>query len=191
MRAAIVATCLMVLLAGCARTERIVAVRGILHNVPGAQHGGKQDESLESNRRRSGNSSQASPDGQQLVIEHEDGTVTLVSNSPRHVVRHLWRGLLENDLDDFYQQILSEHTKMEYLERDRDPREAIDFLLKHREELVKFLSRMPLGELTPGLYLQKVSPDVYRLKLAPSSDLKFRYADFIWEGRSCRLVVIR
>ncbi len=176
---------------GCTWEERIVDVRGILHDVPGAQHGGAQEEDGGSTRRAGRGRSAAGPmDGQQLVIEHEDGTVTLVSDSPRHVVRHLWRGLLENDLEAFYEQLLSDRTKMEYLDRGREPEEAIDFLLKHREELVKFLSRMPMGELTPGLYLRKVSPDVYRLKLPPSSDLEFRYADFTWEGRTCRLVVI-
>lgn len=185
-------------MASCEPESRVVAVRGMLHGLPGATS--PLDAEAE---RNAAESRDPPPDAAPLELgkdgrpknplrtEHEDGTVTLVSQSPRHVIIHLRETLLSDETDLLFEQVLSERTKQAYRDRGLDPHEAVTFLVAHKADVLRLLNKMPQGELTPGLFLKPVGDNVYRLEVPPSDGrMAFRKMDFLWEWGVCRLVLI-
>src|SRR5262249_17816711 len=127
-----------------------------------------------------------------LRAEDKDGKITLTLQSPRHVIIHLRETLMSGESELLYEQVLSDRTKQEYRKRGLDPKTAVDFLMENKVEIMRMLNKMPMGELTPGLFLKPVGGDVYRLQLQPSSERqRFTSIDFLWEWGICRLVVIQ
>ncbi len=198
---AVVLFCALFVSAGCEMEERVVSARGGLINMPGAQSGIKNE--IEANRRGTAQRSASSEELQPLVDEegrpidplrtqNEDGTVTLISKAPRHVVHHVRRTLIDGELDLLYEQVLSERTKSDYIRARRDPREAIDFMVENKKDILKFLARIRMGELSAGAFLQPRAGGVYTIsaKVAPGQ-LRFTRLDVAWEHGQCRLVLIR
>ncbi|MEC9374068.1 MAG: hypothetical protein VYC34_09495 [Planctomycetota bacterium] len=190
-------------LAACQPKERTVAVRGMLSGLPGA------DKDLSRSSQSPGASESlrdiaptAPPPtdnaGQPLDkprnplrVENEDGTIELLSFAPRHIVANLRETLLNEEYDLIYEQIISDRTKNEYIERGLDPLEARDFFQKRRRDILQFLARMPMGELTPGLFMRHIGGQVYRLELPNRANTRFIRLDFTWEHGVCKLVVIQ
>jgi hypothetical protein len=190
----------LALLQGCAPEERIVSIRGIGHNSPGAQAGWKKE--LEASEPQGPDlkpvetlavpevDAEGKPKNP-LRAEDEEGHITLVLRSPRDVVIHLRDTLLADERDLLFEQVLSDHAKAQYELRGLDPRQAVDFLFKNKRDVLRLLSRAPMGEQTPGLFLRKVGGGVYRLEVAPNDrTLKLRKLDFVWESGKCRLALI-
>jgi hypothetical protein len=125
----------------------------------------------------------------QIVIENEDGSVTLISRSGSHLMRHIQRTLYENERDLFTEQVLSEITKQEFRERGRDPAEAFDALKETEREIGELFSRMPLGEHTPQVIMDKVGRSMFRVKVTGVgvNDLHWRGFDMVLEEGNWKL----
>lgn len=187
---------------GCATEERIVSIRGIGHNSPGAQAGWKREAAVRANASDGPDLKpveaiavpEMDEDGRPknpLRTEGEDGTVTLVLRSPRDVVIHLRDTLLADEQDLLFEQVISDHAKEAYRGKGLDPRQAVEFLVQNKREVLRLLARAPMGEQTPGLFLRKMGGGVYRLDVAPGDrTLKLQRLDFVWEAGKCRLALI-
>ncbi|TVQ31070.1 MAG: hypothetical protein EA376_10820 [Phycisphaeraceae bacterium] len=197
----------VVALAGCQEESRIVGMRGILHNTPGAESGLRDDgvgdirsERLDHGSRSGGGGDVAARPAYDekgrpinpLRKELEDGSIRLICDSPRHLVTHLRQTLMAEERELIAEQLISLATREEYIRQGRDPDEAVEFLFQHRREVLRLLARMPMGELTPGMWMKPVGGGAYRLEVQTgASELRFRSLDVIWERGQCRLAMIR
>ena len=125
-----------------------------------------------------------------LRVEDADGNIRLVSRSPRHVVIHLRQAVLEDDYELFYEQLVADIAKTDYQRAGMDPYESVERIREDREHVLKLLQRMPMGEFTPGLYLQPRGRGVYRLEVEDHR-LRLRKLDIIWESGVCKFVIVK
>ncbi len=182
------------MLAACASEDRIVSTSGPLRSLPGAQTA----ENAPAHKRPTPSGlAQAQTQKEDLAlkpgslrVEDQDGNIRLISRSPRHVVIHLRQAVLEDDYELFFDQLLSNLAKAEYRRAGRDPYESIDQLRENREDVLKLLQRMPMGEFTPGMYLRPRGRGVYRLEVEDHR-LKLRKLDTIWESGVCKFVIVK
>ncbi|GIK19956.1 MAG: hypothetical protein DYG93_11905 [Leptolyngbya sp. PLA2] len=123
-------------------------------------------------------------EGGSIVVEHSDGSKTLVSRSAAHLVAHIQRALVEDEEELFLSQVLSELTVRECRENGVEPAEAFRYLRQHRDEVLKTLARMQAGERSPYVVVQKLDDRVYRVLLTglAARGLRWRGFDMILEG---------
>ena len=191
-------------LTGCEMERRVISVRGGLAGIEGAQgqdlaeSGGASPvrsdafARIVAKQRQQAAANNPSLAPRSVRINHDDGSVTLILSSPRHVVLHLRQTLIQSEPELLYEQILSEQAKREYRQSGLDPHEAVKFLFEHRRDVLKMLQRMPQGELSPGMFLTKIGPNAYRMEIrgASAQGLMFRRLDVIWERGVCKLLSI-
>lgn len=172
-------------LGGCQPEEKVVRYRPILASIPGAQFntppvgdplGGRSIDPAET-------------DTDSLVIELPDGEKKLVMKTGRQLMAHIINTIDADERELFVEQVLSEITKREYLERGLDPRDAFDVFKKRRVDIMKLFNLMPMGEYTPGVYMKGVGGGVQRLKVSgPSAmDLRWNFMDMNYENGGWRL----
>ncbi len=121
-----------------------------------------------------------------------DGTITLVLRSPSDVMYHVSQTLRNKEYDLLLEQVLSERLKTEYRKRMREPREAVDFLVGHEREIMALIAALPMGENTPGVLMEDIGPNAFRLR-APESmrpDLRLTCFDVVIEKGVFRLLMI-
>jgi hypothetical protein len=173
-----------VVLGACAAEEREIGYKPFLHGLPGAHTAAPASEDVRAPR------APVAEVATRIVVEHEDGSVTLISRSPRHLTAHIQRTLVRDQRELFVEQVLSERTKREYLDRGRDPSEAFDALKLRQSDVLALFARMPFGEQSPNAFLTKVEEKVFRLKLtgAAGRDLRWTSVDMIVEGGQWRLL---
>ncbi len=123
----------------------------------------------------------------------EDGSVTLISRSPSHVMYHLTQTLRNKEYDLLLDQVISDATKSEYRKRAADPMDAVRYLTSNEREIQSLFAAMPLGDQTPGVLFETIGPNQFRLAppAAISHELKFKHFDVIIERREFRLLMIR
>lgn len=128
-----------------------------------------------------------------LRRENDDGTVTLISRSPSHVMYHLTQTLRNKEYDLLLDQVISDATKVEYRKRAADPMDAVRYLASRQTDIQALFATMPMGDQTPGVNFQTIGPNQFRLSppVAISSELRFRQFDVIIERREFRLLMIR
>lgn len=95
------------------------------------------------------------------VIEHEDGTVTLLTPTPAHVIAHTRKCLYDLNYDLLLEQIIAGETKDTYEARGKDPGECADWFSENLRDVMMLLARMSGGMSSPnvastysGKYLQ-------------------------------------
>ncbi len=174
---------LLLTLSGCTY-EKIVSQSGLLVGLQGAE------SQIPAKRR-----GKAAPDvlrtpDQGIRIENEeDGTVTLYAKSVRQLMIHITTTLDKDEKDLFVQQVLSQRTKDEFHERGLDPGLAFDELKKHERDIGRLFYFMQMGEYTPGLFLQTISRNTFRLKLPRTTheSLYWIGLDVVFEQGNYRL----
>lgn len=190
---------------GCETEERVVSSRGsLLGGQPGAVGGREgQGARLSAERREAAAAQYANnPMGYKVPDEYDPLTLRysvqgegerIVSRNPRELFFHLRRALIDGDREMLLGQILSAETIATYQELGRDPGEAADFLLSHREQMVRTLQVFPMGEMTPGFYPKPIGRNSFRLEAPPgfaTPPLRFRRVDYVYERDACRLLLI-
>ncbi|MBX3365963.1 MAG: hypothetical protein KF912_01440 [Phycisphaeraceae bacterium] len=170
---------------GCETEEKIVRYRPILAAVPGAQSNTAPVGDPFEGRRVD----PSATDAKSLVVELPDGEKVLVMKTGRQLMAHIINTIDANERDLFVEQVLSEATKKEFLERAIDPGEAFDLLKKRRMDIMKLFNLMPMGEYTPGVYMKGVGGGVQRLRVVgPSAtDLRWNFMDMNYERGGWRL----
>ncbi len=172
----IAATCIA---AGC-RYERVVSYNPPLASLPGAV--------TQTPPVRPGQQPGATGSAE-IVIEHEDGSIELISRNALQLLTHVRRLIgaqgkeIPEARDLFVEQILSEKTKQEFIDRGFDPAEAYLELRRRERDVLKLLSRMPMGEFTPGLFLKPLERNAFRLAAPPrtSEGLNWTFVDVVVE----------
>lgn len=129
--------------------------------------------------------------GVDMRVQNPDGTITLNCFLPEHLVLHLRNCLAMAEADLILEQLLSEATKEEYAAQNRDPREAVDWLLTNQRDVILLLNRMTGGLSSPDVSWQSMG-NGYRLILAPHLQRTFRFTklDVVRESGQFRLLLI-
>lgn len=178
-------------LGGCAQTQVVNYRPALLGSLPNAQTG--TPVNMDTGRPRPGSGDgiddQGLFDPDQLRRTHEDGSVTLTARRPYHLMVHVYFTLINNEPELFTEQVLSNLTREEFQARGRDPSEAFEMLQERQRDVLRLFAAMPQGELTPGVLMEKVGPDVYRLEAVGSDArrLPWRYMDVTMERGHWRL----
>lgn len=209
--------CAAIVFAGCAAEPRIVSERSLLTGVPGAVNGG--DAAATSAPNTSGSSAYSddwertlrafqTPDlspagrmpvssdaaaGARLRTELPGGRVVLTSRSPADLMFHLMTTLRNKEHDLLLDQVISERTKQEYRRRGRDEREAVEFLAANEKDVAALLWAFPMGERTPGVIMENVGRNAFRLRapVVMRGELRFTTLDVVIEHGQFRLLMIR
>jgi len=113
----------------------------------------------------------------------------LTARTARHVMIHIYHTLTDDDEALFLDQVLSTRTKDEYYDRGMEPRDAFVLLKENFAEVKKLFDAMPMGEFTPGMYLEPVGPNILRLEVhgRAAQGLSWTGFDIIREGADYRL----
>jgi len=124
----------------------------------------------------------------QLVIRHPDGTVTLNSFLPMHLINHLQNYLAQERYDIIDEQLVAESAKTAYLSRGRSSDEILEFLEESRVPILQLLARMPYGINSPSVtYNQAGSRIILRLYGGAAQDLKYTTLEVNRESGQFRL----
>ncbi len=115
--------------------------------------------------------------GGKIRTEDEDGNVTLYAKSIKHLMNHIIYALENNEREIFTEQILSQITKDEFAARGMDPGIAFDELVKRRRDIYRMFNYMPMGESTPGLYIQPIGENIFRLAVSRAG-----HKELLWIG---------
>lgn len=128
-----------------------------------------------------------------LRLRYPDGRLELVSASPGHVMYHLSQTLENREYDLLLQQVLSERTKRAYATEGRSPMEAVQWLASRKKQLDSLFSAMPMGDQTPGMLLQSLGDNAFRLSVSRASfpDLKLHDFDVVIEQGKFRLLRVQ
>jgi len=180
---AITALSLLVLTPGGCTYERIISRSSLLSGLEGAESKIPEKQST----RTIPEFLQTPTEG--IRVTHDDGSITLYSKSIRQLMTHITTTLQNSEPELFVEQVLSKATKDEFYERGLDPMLGFDELSQHQEDIYSLFYYMPMGEYTPGLYLESVGRNVFRLKLARSYDQSLYWTgiDAIFEDGNYRL----
>lgn len=189
-------------LAGCETETRVISTRGsLLMGQPGAEGGvfaerpldAKGPTAAERMNNPMGYRTPGDMDPATLRVKDARGKEFIVSRNPRELFFHLRRALVDKDSDLLLEQILSRETIATYQELGRDPREAADFIVEHREEINRLLQFFPMADMTPGFFPKNIGRNQFRLEAPPgfaNPPLKFRTIDYMYERDACRLLLI-
>ncbi|MEM8835899.1 MAG: hypothetical protein AAGD00_08765 [Planctomycetota bacterium] len=179
---------------GCTET-RIVERRGInigaLSDGSGAQPQNTFEGILGSYAPDDLDESEAlDPSG--LRREREDGSIVLVSRSPRHLIYHLMQTINAQEWDLLYEHLLAEDLKDAYAQRGLDPEESVAFIRRHRDDVRELLITMPAGEYSPQVRMETIGRNAFRLRMSSAEllEMRFESIDVVIEDGSFRLLLI-
>jgi hypothetical protein len=170
-------------LGGCATESRVVSWNPILGRLPGAE-----TQIPVTGPRGSYTDPTKLPEAK-VREEAPDGTVTLRARTGRQLMQHIYTTLRDGERDLFTEQVLSRRTRSEFEVRGHDPREAFDMLLARGGDVQALFDAMPMGEQTPGVFLESVGDGVLRFRVSGRSamDLRWTGIDMVMEDGSYRL----
>lgn len=158
-------------MSACQQEAKVVRYKPFLSNIADAKFG---DESVPINP----NAGYVDPTQlaeSSIVIEHPDGSKTLIAKSVQHMMIHLQRCLDEEADDLLIDQVMSQKTADHFRAEGKSPMELVDSLKKNRREIGRTFSRMPLGEHSPTVILNQPGDKTWIIKVtgAAAKDLKF------------------
>lgn len=117
------------------------------------------------------------PEGKLRVEDEESGEVTLYAKRVKHLINHIITTLENDEPELFVEQVLSKITREEFEQRGLDPVLAFEELTRRRRDVYKLFGAMPMGEGTPGLFLEQIGTNMFRLKVP-----RGRHPDLYWTG---------
>lgn len=128
-------------------------------------------------------------EGGEIRVEHEDRTVELHAKTARHLMSHIALTLQDEEPELFLEQVLSEQTKQEFIERGYDPVKAYEFLKIREKDIAKLFARMPMGEYTPDVVMKKMGKGSYRVMVTglKAKDMNWTYMDIVMEEGNWKL----
>ncbi len=126
------------------------------------------------------------------VIENADGSRTLISTIPAHLVNHLHTELLKEDYDLILEQLVAESAKAMYEATDRDSWEIVVWMQSNRRDVIKLLMRMTAGLNSPDMTWTQRGK-VFRLQLTgrTAQGMRFTTMDIEREDGLFRLILIK
>ena len=166
--------------------EKIVYYRPMFAGLPGVE---SNTPITDSKPLGASNDPPPTPSEELTVKSPDNKTTTLVARNGRHLMIHIYTTLNEENEALFLDQVLSRRTKDEYYERGLDPHEAYVILRDNFDSVKKLFDQMPMGEFTPGMYMEPVGPNVQRVEVhgRAAQGLPWTGFDMIREGTDYRL----
>ncbi len=151
---------LVVLVAGCAREERVVRYHPMLGGLPGSVSGTADIRGLE------GYVDPTAVRVEDLVkVDPATQKKTLIAKSGRHLMVHIYNALRDGDKGTFVSQILSRETKEECAARGVEPGACFDELKRRQDDVLALFNAMPSGEYTPGVLAMPLGGKSQRIEL--------------------------
>ena len=172
-----IAAALLAAVVGCAPFEEERPVNPFFAGMEGVSGPG----AVKDRKARISDPRYLPPEAQREV--DEEGTITLRAKGPRHLMRHIYETLRNNERELFTEQVLSEATKREFTQHGKDPSEAFDMLTEDFEMINQLFARMPMAENAPNARFETIGTDMHRLRLVKGvgRDLKWQGFDMITE----------
>ncbi len=184
----------LLLLAGCAQPEeKVTRYKPFFTGLDGAKFGGPDGEGAPVNPNRGVADPGALGSGSS-VIEHDDGTRTLVSKSVQQLIAHLERELdAEGNGQIVAEQLVSELTIERFRADGRPPALIVEFLRSIRPDLAKLFARMPLGEYSPQVVLHQPGDRTFEIEVSGkyADGLRFKRLFARLEGGNWKFVWVR
>lgn len=188
-------------LASCAEERRVVAVRGGLQGLPGAQGGVRAEAPVVENEQERRASSMQNPRGYKTEAEPDDllriekpgGAVVLVSRNARELAFHLRQTLARNEPTLLLEQVLSKETRDTYIAQGKDPADAVAFLFKRQDDVLRLIQNLHLAERLPLDLGEVIGSNQYRLRVPPGlvdPPLRFDTFDYVFDRDGCRLLLL-
>ncbi|CAG0987031.1 hypothetical protein ARNL5_02924 [Anaerolineae bacterium] len=175
----VIAIALVAALAAC--EERIVSNHPMLGGLPGAESGTAITAPP---------GSMADPTAVSGKLRQVDdsGKVTLIARAPRHLMKHIYDTVFDNEPQLVIEQVLSQASKDEYFDRGLDLMNAFETLRERREDIHALFNAMPRGEQTPGLFIEPLG-GAQRLCVygRAARDLRWNGFDMIMEKGNWKL----
>lgn len=176
-RAILASLALILPVSGCTE-QRIVRSSGLLENIVAKREGQSQNQlaSVEPGSGRAANPVFMIPDGK-IRYEDEDGEITLYAKRVKHLMTHIISTIENDEPELFVEQVLSKHTIAEFNERGLDPALAFDELKRRKRDIYEFFYVVPMGEATPGVYLEQLGTNMFRMAVP-----RGRHPELHWVG---------
>ncbi|MBL0870218.1 MAG: hypothetical protein IBJ18_06530 [Phycisphaerales bacterium] len=165
--------------------------RGFMADLPGATRGGQPLTSGGGTGLPGAFGGSDVPSAKLLQRDVATGKETLISTRPRHVMVHLALRLDDGKDDLFYDQLVSETTRQQFVSEGKDPRrEVLNFLQTNYDDIMLLFARMPGAEVSPGVSFDRAGPsDVpgggtqYRLRLTGTAAKGLKFTE-LWLEQS-------
>ena len=132
---------------------------------------------------------QTQVEGGQIRVEYDDGSVELHAKTALHLMSHITLTLRDEEPQLFLDQVLSQKTKEEFVERGYDPVKAYEFLKIREKDINRLFARMPMGEYTPDVVMTKMGKGEYRVMVTglKTKGISWTYMDIVIEEGNWRL----
>lgn len=126
-----------------------------------------------------------------LTVENEDGTITLNSPRPEHLIAHLRQHIVEGNADLIHDQLLAQAAKQAYADQGLDSHDAAHWLIANQRDVLLLLGRFAGGLSSPDVVSQSMG-NGFRLRLAPHLERSFRFTtlDIVYENGQFKLLLI-
>jgi hypothetical protein len=155
----------------CAPEQRVVRYEPFLGRVPGAEGArpvidGQVQDNAPPPTTLSGAGAAAPGESEPLVFEGPRGERVLNLRSVRHLMAQLSRAMAEDDLRIFYEQAVARQTKEHWAERSTDAEaEVLNYLWEHRGPILMLFARMPGGEQSPTVNVERAGRNQLRIRV--------------------------
>jgi hypothetical protein len=153
---------LAVAISGCKPEEKVVRYKPFFSGLDGVET--REPTVIEQQPGMAGTEDAEITDDD-LIIENEDGSKTLISRSGLQLMSHIRRLLAEGDADTFASQVLSQVTRDEYNQRQIDPRESFKTLKEREKDILLLFARMPMGESSPTVIVDQLGRNTFRVRV--------------------------
>lgn len=123
-------------------------------------------------------------------IVNEDGSVTLVNATGRHLMVNIVYCVDQDDAALFVDQILSNHAISDAYARGHDPEDIFEILKEDISNVKELFMRMPFGEHSPSVLLRPLGPNMVEVRLTKDSagGLKWKSIRMVMERGGWRLI---
>lgn len=183
---------MVVLVAGCATERRVVyQERSFLAGLPNAV-GGDAEASKPVARGPVNPVFQnpagvAEAEGMRSELEGAGTSVagarefpeTVRAATARQLLGYLLWALEDRRDEQILSQLISETTKREFADRGQPPEDIVAHLRKNQKHLRTLFSRMPLGERSPNVVMERSDRNQFRLRLTGQSKVDSHYTS-LW-----------
>lgn len=129
----------------------------------------------------------------QIREQAADGTLTLRSYSPEHVLAHVKQGIRMREYRVLWDQVLAEETRERYRESGKEFSDFVTFCEKNRPKLMETFNRMGFGLYSPDVIQEAIGPDAFRYRLHPTLAQQFEFTEFevVRESSGLKWLMIR
>ncbi|NOG52722.1 MAG: hypothetical protein HND57_00055 [Planctomycetes bacterium] len=97
------------------------------------------------------NGSQPASMAIETVVENPDGSTTLLTPTPAHVIAHTRKCLYDLNYDLLLEQLIAQETKKTYTDRGLDLQECADWFSDNLRDVLLVLNRMSGGMSSPNV----------------------------------------